>query len=410
MTAPAMNLPVLGLCLGGAAALTIATLVGAQLARRGFPLPPDVRRIGHVDGLRGYLALAVMIHHFTVWIQVTRLGGTWSPPAVYFFAQLGSGAVALFFMTTGLLFYPRILAGFRACSWPAIYISRVFRILPLIAFSVGVMTVIAMTRTGQGLGADFPLAALQWIATTGSPPLAGYRDSAFLNAGVLWSLQMEWIFYLCILPLCALLTDMLRGRLPSWVLPALLLIASQAAPGLRHLFDVWRFMPFFAVGMLAFEIRSRPALASRLQTRGATILAVAALAAGMTLFKSPNFLALPFFAFFFFCVACGNDMGGVLRLKGALALGECSYGIYLMHGILLNLLFVDGAFLIAPIGTRLLPALLPIAAVAIVLLTALTYLLVERPAIKAGRFLSDKWRRSRPAAGPKGGMEPSQSA
>lgn len=43
-------------------------------------------------------------------------------------------------MTTGLVFYPRVLAGFFKTSWPATYATRVFRIVPLILFSVIIIT------------------------------------------------------------------------------------------------------------------------------------------------------------------------------------------------------------------------------------------------------------------------------
>ena len=80
----------------------VATVVADLAVRGGFPVPGGARRIGCVDGLRGYLALSVMIHHFAIWIQVTRLDGQWQPLTRNILNSMGSGAVALFFMTTGL--------------------------------------------------------------------------------------------------------------------------------------------------------------------------------------------------------------------------------------------------------------------------------------------------------------------
>src|SRR5574337_64431 len=89
---------------------------------------------------RCLLCLAVVFHHFLVWMQMTRLGESWGPPHVNFFQMIGSGAVALFFMTTGLLFYPRIRSGFRANNWPAIFVGRVFRIIPMSVVSFALVT------------------------------------------------------------------------------------------------------------------------------------------------------------------------------------------------------------------------------------------------------------------------------
>jgi peptidoglycan/LPS O-acetylase OafA/YrhL len=85
-------------------------------------------------------------------------------------------------------------------------------------------------------------------------------------------------------------------------------------------------------------------------------------------------------------------MFGLLRTRAALVLGECCYGIYLTHGILLFLLFTHGGALTNLFATPFLPLLMPLVALVLVLLTAATYLLVERPGMKAGRALADRWR------------------
>ena len=153
--------------LAGAVSATIATLVASGIGRSGFPLPLDDRRLGCVDGLRGYLAVSVLIHHFFIWIQATRLEGTWSPPSINGLNQLGAGSVGLFFMTTGLVFYPRVLRGFGGVSWPAVYTTRVFRIVPLIAASLSAITLLIVLRTGGIAYGRYPLDAAKWISTWG---------------------------------------------------------------------------------------------------------------------------------------------------------------------------------------------------------------------------------------------------
>lgn len=381
------------LALGAAVAVSLATFVASLLARSGFPLPPEDRRIGRIDGLRGYLALSVMIHHFYLWVQATRLGGTWSEPSVHFLNELGAGSVALFFMTTGFVFYPRVLAGLRATDWPAVYVTRVFRIVPLVALSVVLVTAVLARRTGSVPDRSYPVAAAHWIATWSESPLLGQADSGRVNAYVLWSLWYEWLFYVVLLPVCAAAMDAARRRrLPPWTVPVAFLLAALAAKATGaatgHRIAALPFLPLFAVGMIAFEVRSRPSLRRALSGPRATVAALAALVMAMVATGSPYGASLPLFALFFTCVACGGDWGGVLRARGALVLGECSFGIYLLHGIVLDVLFVDGGRFVATVPTALLPALLPGAVAAVALLTPATYLLVERPAIRAGRRLA----------------------
>ncbi|WP_296711917.1 acyltransferase [Rhodoblastus sp.] len=387
-----MPYPVVGICIGALLAFATAMGLAELLARRGFPLPSGGKRIGQIDGLRGFLSLSVMVHHFVIWLQITRLGGSWAPPSINFFQMLGTGAVALFFMTTGLLFYPRIRAGFRANSWPALYISRVFRLIPMSVAAFVFVTLVVMLQTGRGLDADFPRAALQWITAADMPPLLGYDESARVNAAVLWSLKYEWQFYLAALPICALLMDLFRPRLPSWALPVAVILIGVMGRKLFPDVGLWKYIPLFGTGMLAFEAQSRPEIVRRLQSRAVTLAALLALLFAMTLFKSPLDLAWPLLSLFFFAVACGNDMFGLLRTRAALVLGECCYGIYLTHGILLFLLFTHGGALTGLFATPFLPLLMPLVALVLALLTAGTYLLVERPGMKAGRILSDRWR------------------
>jgi peptidoglycan/LPS O-acetylase OafA/YrhL len=385
-----MDYPVLSFCLGVFLSLAAATMAGGVLARMGFPLPPVERRIGRIDGLRGYLALSVMTHHFIIWTNVTRFGQPWSPPNVEFFIELGAGGVALFFMVTGLLFYPRILKGFRANSWVEIYISRVFRIIPLLLVSLAVATLVVTLQTGHSPDFDY-LAAVVRSFISRQAPLEGNPVYGRALAFVLWSLYYEWLFYLLVLPVCAIIVDLIGGRLPSWVLPVAILPFSALGQAVSNV-GLFKFLPLFAAGMLAYEAKSSPRISQWLQTPLATLIAGAALIVGMSQFEAPYTIALPLFALFFTTVACGNDFRGLFSSNASLVLGECSYSIYLMHGVVLYLLFTQGTALTNLFPTYLLPALMPLVAIVVVLLTTVTYLLVERSGIDMGRVLVRHWR------------------
>jgi hypothetical protein len=69
----------------------------------------------------------------------------------------------LFFMITGLVFYPRVLDGLRGTSWLNALISRICRIIPLVAASFALITVVIVVRTGAVLDLHYVQTAFQWI-------------------------------------------------------------------------------------------------------------------------------------------------------------------------------------------------------------------------------------------------------
>ena len=158
-TSPALAL--LCLCI----ALLTAGLIG-----RFTPQPQAHARFQTIDGLRGYLAFFVFLHHAAIWFYYLR-EGTWQVPPSNLFTHFGQSGVALFFMITAFLFVTKPL-------------SEVIR------------------------------ESLRWILFTvgGGPNINGVADTSIIMAGVTWSLPYEWLFYFS-LPLIALLV----GVLPPYV-------------------------------------------------------------------------------------------------------------------------------------------------------------------------------------------------
>jgi peptidoglycan/LPS O-acetylase OafA/YrhL len=354
-----------------------------------------------------------MLYHFILYTQVTRLAGVWSRPSLGFFDSLGPGSVNLFFMTTGFLFYPRVLKGLGSVSWTGVYISRVFRIIPLVVFSVSASALLTLIRLN--FHPDAPMgesimAMLRWIVCWDQPDLFGYRGSGQLGS-VLWSLWFEWLFYLFVLPACAAIMS-IRGRAPTWAIPAGLIVVSLAVKPF-HLLPIIDFLPLFGIGMLAFEARERRAIAEALSGRFATVLAFACLFAGAALFTGPARTVLH--GLFFVCIACDCSLWGLLRLRGPRVLGELSYGIYVLHMLVLNILFVTFERSISHIPTLWLWTLMPFVAVAVILIATVTFLFLERPAIKLGKQLAasliERPRHENPGSPPRDSTaEPASSA
>ena len=388
----------LGFYVAVVAALVAATGCGYLLVRLGFPVPEGGSRIGCIDGLRGYLALAVMCHHFSVWTHIAN-GGHWSQPKSAFMQSLGSGGVALFFMTTGLLFHRYVKNGFLAPSgsksvatareWLKIIITRLFRIQPIIWCSVAVMVALIAVRVGSSsahwTGNDV-MQTFQWLfALQTMPIIFGYRPSGSLDAYVLWSLKYEWIFYLAILPICAIITDFKPARIPPIAQAIFLLIASLVIRRF-YAYGVFQFLPLFAVGMIVDELKEMASVARPLRSIAATVLAVAALLIGMNRHVLPSTASqLALYGFFFLCVACGNSVFGLLKYRAARVLGECSYGIYIVHGTVLY-----AAFIFLGVQPRPAVLVLPMLAVATVIVAACCYLTIERPGNNFGKRLAQR--------------------
>ncbi len=67
------------------------------------PPSPHFNRVATLDGLRGFLALAVFFHHAAIYHRFL-LDGVWALPPSRFYALLGPVGVSVFFMITGYLF------------------------------------------------------------------------------------------------------------------------------------------------------------------------------------------------------------------------------------------------------------------------------------------------------------------
>ena len=181
-----------------------AALATAKLLAISFGMPRVGGRFGSIDGLRGYLAFFVFMHHSSIWFFYLR-DGVWDFPPSTFFSQLGPGSVALFFAITGFLFISKLLsAELKTSDWVHLYISRVFRIVPLYSLA-GLLffLAIAVLSGGQALQQsplDMTKSAVEWL-TFGYLGIHGTQTwisesypSNFL-AYVTWSLPYEWFFY-----------------------------------------------------------------------------------------------------------------------------------------------------------------------------------------------------------------------
>ncbi len=383
-------MPDIGLLIAIFAGFTMTSWLAGYAARR--EAPRSASRFVAIDGLRGYLALAVVAHHFVIWRAIVETGRPWSAPESHWQNQLGAGAVALFFMTTGFLFFPIVKNGANATNWPAFFIKRCFRIIPPTLVSVALVALLIAIEYRNFPSRSFFKEVIFWVTGWSEATLLGIPEAGRANAFVLWSLWYEWVFYLLLLPLFSTVSWCARGRLPDWLLPVIVIAGAFAMQIAGRSNPIWHYLPLFGAGMLVRVLSRIPQVRQMCEHPAMAIVALTVLAIGMVSMAWPYFAALPFFALFFLTVACGNTLFGVLSAPGAQALGEASFGIYLLHGVILYAGFHGFAADHVTVGHL---ATLPLFMMVTAMLAMTMFHWIERPAIALGAKLAEKAGRSR---------------
>ncbi|WP_254814204.1 acyltransferase family protein [Pseudomonas aeruginosa] len=111
------------------ACLAVALATCEFIRRLGSARLPASRFVT-IDGLRGYLAFFVFLHHSSIWYYYLK-DGLWQLPPSRLYAHFGQTSVALFFMVTGFLFAHKLLhSRGTPIRWLDVYASRIARLLP----------------------------------------------------------------------------------------------------------------------------------------------------------------------------------------------------------------------------------------------------------------------------------------
>ena len=114
--------------------LTI-TLITLSFINKRVKISPQTGRFKSIDGLRGYLAFFVFIHHSAIWYFLLR-EHQWGLPPSRVYSHFGPTSVSLFFMITSFLFFSKLIeAKGKNIDWLKLYTSRFLRIFPLYIFS-----------------------------------------------------------------------------------------------------------------------------------------------------------------------------------------------------------------------------------------------------------------------------------
>lgn len=345
-------------------------------------------RFESLDGLRGFLALAVLFHHASHHLSYRRTG-QWDIPSSRFYEVAGPLPVVLFFMITGFLFWSKAIARRGKIPPLELYASRAWRIAPMYLVSMGLILIGVFLQTGLKLNVSakdlagnlFPVANLG-LTTLGK--INGV-DTVLLNNGVTWTLKYEWYFYLA-LPALALLVK------PRWFLMVLVIWTAMRlwpTAGMRKSVE---YLTLFVGGMGAAYLAPMSQV-RRVMGHHAWSLVILAMLAATVLWapypirEGSRTLGVAVAMFVvILSFAAGNSLFGVMTLPATKVLGTISYSMYLIHGLVLGGIFYLAArFHPEDLSGLEYWAIVLISGLLTVGLSAVSYRWVEHPGIEMGR-------------------------
>jgi len=353
--------------------------------------PATGARFKEIDGLRGFLAVGVFIHHAVInWFYINS--GKIELPPSNLYAQLGQGSVALFFMITSFLFWGQLLEKGEHYKWKTFFISRAFRIYPLYTALMILVFIFVFHESSWKLHSsppDLVKQIIQW-ALFDRPDINSYQNTGMIISNVTWTLNYEVFFYTS-LPLIYLIFL----KKTNWKITAfciLLIFFLHNAFEWSHSLKKNILLSFLGGILAAYWVR-QPFLLDLAQSRLASIIAITSITIAFTAFhKSFSALPLILITIFFTVLASGNKLFSKLKARPVSWLGEISYSIYLLHGLLLWLatnqikrLTTEGTLNETNyiyITLLLTPALIAI--------STLTHISIEKPWISIGKKISRK--------------------
>jgi peptidoglycan/LPS O-acetylase OafA/YrhL len=348
-------------------------------------------RTSTIDGLRGFLAFGVFFGHASLY-RAFLLNGTWAPAPNPLFSLVPEGAVAIFFMITGYLFWGKLLAADGWPNWITLYIGRLFRIGPIYLAAVAVMLIIIAVRSEfvlhvspRALGAEL----LKWIqlgVPISLPDVNGYDRTRLLFNGVLWTLAYEWRFYASLIILSPIA---MFKRLRFYIVPAATALCFAYLLTKRTPFLPYVCVGLFLSGMTVATLESAKLLMSGTPSLKSTgvllVLGICAMCFSHAYSAAPALLL----AVAFYLIVSGADLFGVLGLRGAHRLGNVSFGIYLLQGLVMTLIYRIGPVRRIALGSPLGHwAIVYGCAIALLVTAVIAHAFIEQPGLSAGRYVS----------------------
>lgn len=303
------------------------------LSKRLPVLVPD----GHantkwIDGLRGVAASSVALNHAPF-----MLGSLAIMPKVFYVGAEGATApilfgalgVQIFFCITGLLFTGKILSA-QSIDWSDFYKKRMRRVMPAYVMAATAALLVAawfswpVTQDTVSI-----LRALPGVYGFGLLPMPVINEFDFSRIlGVAWSLGIEWRFYF-FLPIIFLAAR--KNRNVTFAVITVFALFDLAMTGI----STWS---FFIPGALCSLIASKAFSKNVRLTAGfvalATLVFIFYRAGDKTNYGLEQWLCV---SVLFAALTISRPT--ILTLRTLVAMGSVSYSFYLLHCMVLTIVF-----------------------------------------------------------------------
>lgn len=353
-------------------------------------------RFESIDGLRGYLAFFVFLHHACIYYYYLP-SDNWALPPQNLFIHLGQTSVSLFFMITGFLFFNKLIeAREKKINWFDYFLSRILRLYPLYLCALVVMMVIVYIMSDchrMDKFLDLFLEIKDWLffGVINTPQINGYLKTGDVIS-VLWSIRYEWMFYIS-LPIIGMVFFKQRPRILLMIMSALICYYIFISGEIIY----FHFLSFVSglIASLVFRIDKVKAIA---QHWGSSAIIVLCVFCTVYFFNtSQSMIPWLLTTLAFVLIACGNSIFGLLTLKASKLFGQIAYSMYLLHTMLFFVIFrmIFGIEKASQLSLYQFWFVIFGVGIVLISLSYFTYYKIELPCINASKQISSKFKRLR---------------
>ncbi len=333
------------------------------------------------------------MHHYAV-IYYFHLNGKWIAPPSAFYTLSGQVGIALFFMVTGFLFWYKIITSRDRIDWLKLYVSRIFRLLPLYCFVLTVVCIIVVCIGGAKLNVSvlsLIKSLLIWLSFLQMADINAFKDTSRIVASVIWTLKYEWLFYLSLPILAIIYSRSNKHKILLFIFIGCIIEISRLRLKIPYLDIDTRYFIFFLVGAISASIYTIAACRSIAKKHLASFIPLLSMLLLFVMFDNIyGKWQILLMAIFFSFVSLGNSIFGILSLPAVVLLGEISYSIYLLHGIVLYMCFsvVFPKFMSTTTPSIQLSLAMCLLGPFLVLFSWITFSTIESPFIRIGRHIA----------------------